>query len=290
MKRTERALAAVGSSLLAAALLISTGGCASTQAPNAAAYTDEVEYLNARAEHAFSTKEYLRARVLWQQLSKDFPYSEYASLADLRVADSYFAEKAYAAAAESYRAFTRLRPRHEKVPYAEFRVVESYAKMMPRERFFSPPTHERDLTDALIAYREGRRFLVRHRTTEYFEPAKEIVQQVADRLAAHEIYVARYYERRENYLGAMRRGAYVVASFTESTLVPEAYLIQARNAFAVEEYQTVRDALAQIANTHGDAAELVAIQALVDAIPSGEAASDAPDEPELMEDPGLSWE
>lgn len=274
MNRSVRALSVMGSSMLALALVTGTVGCASTQVVDRAAYADEAEYTNARAEAAFAAKDYLKARTIWAQLGKDFPYSQYAALSELRIGDAYFAEKAYGAAAEAYRAFARLRPRHEQVPYAEFRVVECYARLMPRDRALSPPTYERDLTDALIAYREGRRFIVRQRNSEYVEQAKTIVQDVANRLAEHELYVARYYERRDNHIGAMRRAAHVTTSFPESTLVPQAYLVQAQNAYRLEEYQIVRDALAQVMSSHGESPEVAKIQALVDTIPA-----DAPPSP-----------
>ena len=274
MNWNARAFTLLSSPLFAFTLTTALVGCASTQAPSAADFAEEVEYHFARAEHAFDNKDYPRARSLYQQIAKDFPYSQYASLSDLRVADAYYAEKVYSAAAEAYRAFVRLRPRHEKIPYAEFRVVDCFSRLMPRERFFAPPTHERDLTDALVAYREGRRYLVRYRDGEFTEQTREIVQSVADRLAAHELYVAAYYRRRDNFLGAMRRAQYVVANFPESTRVAEAYWVQADNAFHAEEYQVVRDVLAQIANAYPDSSEMAKIEALVGQIPAPSEPSD----------------
>lgn len=281
MNFSARARRASGSLLLASSMVLAVSACVKAPGPSAADFTEEVEYLFARAEHSYATKDYLRARVLWQQLSKDFPYSQYAALAELRIADSYFAEKAYASAAEAYRAFTRMRPRHEKVPYAEFRVVECYERQMPKERLLSPPTFERDLTDALVAYREGRRYIVRYRDSEYTQAATDIVKRVADRLAAHELYAARYYQRRDNHVAAMRRGQYVVTSFPESTRIPEAYLVLAQGAFHAEEYQVLRDALAQIANSHPTSPEVGRIEALVASIP-------APPEPEPVSEPSSS--
>lgn len=258
---------------LAACLASAAVGCASSaQAPDPRSYTEAAEYQFARAEHLFKKRDYDRARVVYQAVARDYPFSQYAARSDLRVADTYYGEKAYGAAIESYRAFTRLRPRHESVAYADFRIVESYVKMMPKEKFLSPPTHERDLTDALLAYREARRYVIRYRDGDYVERAREVVTDVANRLADHEIYVARYYERRKQYEGAMRRYQYLATSFPESDRVPRALLYLAQDADKADRPQIARDAYAQILNAHPNAAEVEQIASIVAKLEAREAA------------------
>ena len=47
-----------------------------------------------------------------------FPYSEFAALSDLRIADAYFAQEKYATAVEQYRTFIKLYAEHPQVIYA----------------------------------------------------------------------------------------------------------------------------------------------------------------------------
>lgn len=261
---------------LATCLATAAVGCASSaQAPDPRSYTEAAEYQFARAEHLFSKRDYDRARAVYQVVAREYPFSQFAARSDLRVADTYYGEKAYGAAIEAYRAFARLRPRHESIDYADFRVVESYVKMMPKERLLSPPTFERDLTDALLAYREARRYVIRYREGDYVERAREVVTDVSNRLADHEIYVARYYERREQYEGAMRRYQYLATSFPESDRVPKALLYLAQDAEKADMPQMARDAYAQILNSHPDAPEVASIARIVQTVEAREAAAPA---------------
>lgn len=263
---------------LACLLTGATVGCGASQEPSPEGYTEAAEFHYDRAEHFLSRKDYERARQTYQGVAREYPFSALAAQSELRIADTYFQEKAYSAAIESYRAFSRLRPRHAGVPYADFQIVQSYMTMMPKERLLSPPTHERDLTDALLAYREARRYIIRYRDGEYVEQAREIVSQVANRLADHELYVAAYYERREQYEGAVRRYQYLATSFPESDRVAGALLRMGETALLAERYDLVRDAYAQLANLSGDAAELSELSALVERANAEEAAAEASDD------------
>src|SRR3954471_15762619 len=50
-----------------------------------------------------------------------FPYSSFATEAQLKIADVYFMQDAFAEAALAYEAFRDLLPKHEKVAYAMFK-------------------------------------------------------------------------------------------------------------------------------------------------------------------------
>lgn len=218
-------------------------------------YTEAAVALYERAEHSMKRKDYDGARRRFQAVAREYPFSIYAARAELRIGDAYFNEKSYSAAVEAYRSFSRLRPRHELVPYADYQIVECYVRMMPKQRFFNPPVHERDLTDALLAYREARRFIIRYEEGEYVDKAKEIVADVADRLAEHELYVAKYYTRRDQDVAAMRRYEYLTSSFPESTLVPEALLSMAKSAEKTRHLEKVRHAADELASKFPDAKE-----------------------------------
>lgn len=215
---------------------------AQSESSSSKEYTDAAVAMYERAEHSMDRKDYEGARRRYKAVAREYPFSIYAARAELRIGDAYFKEKSYSAAVEAYRAFARLRPRHELVPYADYQIVECYVRMMPKQRFFNPPVHERDLTDALLAYREARRYIIRYQEGEYAEKAKDTVAKVADRLAEHELYVAKYYERRDQNLAAMRRYEYLVQSFPESTHLPNALLSMAKAAEKTHHLDKVQQA------------------------------------------------
>lgn len=241
--------------VFASVLLVTPVVYAKSDALSSKEYTEAAVALYERAEHSMGRKDYEGARRRYQTVAREYPFSIYAAQAELRIGDAYFKEKSYSAAVEAYRAFSRLRPRHELVPYADYQIVESYVRMMPKQRFFNPPVHERDLTDALLAYREARRYVIRYKEGEYVEGAKETLASVADRLAEHEVYVARYYERRDQDVAAMRRYEYLVSSFPESTLVPSALVSLAKAAEKTRHLDVVKHAVDKLQKDFPDAKE-----------------------------------
>ena len=83
-----------------------------------------------------------------------FPYSKFAVLADLRIADAAFGAESYLEAIDAYKLFIKFHPTHEMVEngYASFRIAEGYYHMLPDDWFLVPPAYEKDqsaVTDAL---------------------------------------------------------------------------------------------------------------------------------------------
>src|SRR5690349_20755321 len=64
-----------------------------------------------------------------------FPYSKYAVLAELRLADAEFCAEHYLQAIDAYKQFIKFHPSHEMVAngYASFRIGGAYYMMLPDE-------------------------------------------------------------------------------------------------------------------------------------------------------------
>src|SRR3990172_9546074 len=63
------------------------------------------------------TRDHAKAIETFQQIVDNYPYSDYAVLAELKIADSYFDQEKYEEALSYYRDFGDLHPQHEQVPY-----------------------------------------------------------------------------------------------------------------------------------------------------------------------------
>ena len=71
-------------------------------------------------------KDWLAASKYFQFIKSRFPYSKYAVLAELRLADAQFGAEQYIEAIDSYRLFIKFHPTHDMVAngYASFRIGE----------------------------------------------------------------------------------------------------------------------------------------------------------------------
>lgn len=122
-------------------------------------------------------------------IKNKFPYSNYSIEAQLRIADVYFLQESYGEAALSYESFRDLHPKHEKVPYAMYKIAKSHFNDIPS-------TVARDLTPAqksLDAYLE---FLKKFPTAPEAEEAKKDATHVRDLLAEKELYIGDFYFKR----------------------------------------------------------------------------------------------
>src|SRR6478735_2734813 len=104
------------------------------------------------AEEEISSDHYQLAIDKLRSVKNRFPYSKYATDAQLRIADVYYLQELYAEAALSYESFRDLHPKHEKTPYAMFRIGKSYFSDIPANI-------ARDLTPAYRAQDAFKEYL-----------------------------------------------------------------------------------------------------------------------------------
>jgi outer membrane protein assembly factor BamD len=133
----------------------------------------------------------------FQAIIDNYPYSDYAVLAELAIADAYFDDKKYEEALSYYRDFTELHPQHEKVPYAIYR---------------SALCHERRVHSAIrdqTATRDALGFLDQLLATyPYSEYASEAEAMWRELRATHADQVKRigdFYMQRDEWESAAER-------------------------------------------------------------------------------------
>jgi outer membrane protein assembly factor BamD len=153
------------------------------------------------------TKDWIAAAKYFGFIKTRFPYSKYAVLAELRLADAEFGAEQYLEAIDSYRLFIKFHPTHEMVAngYATFRIGEGYYKQLSGDFWLFPPGYEKDQSATEDAANELKSFLDKYPDSPYRPRAKEIIVQVGKRLADHEWYVARYYWDRGKPMGTVIR-------------------------------------------------------------------------------------
>jgi outer membrane protein assembly factor BamD len=140
-------------------------------------------------------KDWIAASKYFGFIKSRFPYSKYAVLAELRLADAEFGAEQYLEAIDAYRLFMKFHPTHEMVAngYASYRIGEAYFKQLSNDFWLFPPSYEKDQSSTEDAANELKAFLDKYPDSPYRDKSKEILKQVGKRLADHEWYVARYY-------------------------------------------------------------------------------------------------
>lgn len=134
----------------------------------------------------------------YQEVKNKFPYSKYATLAELAVADTYFKQESYPEAQVAYQAFKDLHPKHVKIDYVTFRLAMSFYNQLP-------PTTDRDLTISQSALLYFDEVITQYPNSEHVAEAKEKKASTLKMLADKENYIAEFYFIREKYDSALTR-------------------------------------------------------------------------------------
>ncbi len=222
-------LAAIGALALSAPLTMAACSAFETNLQDTdVSYQETARQNFDEGEAAFQDERYNEAIKFFEHVKNKFPYSKYASLADLRMADAHFEREKWLEAADAYRMFVRFHPRHEKAGFATFRVAKAYYEAMSDDVFLFPKAREMDQTatrDAIQAFDE---YLARFPKGEHTKEAKELRTSARTRLAEHDVYAAEFYEQRNKWQGAAWRYTRVADEFKDTELAPIALLKAAR--------------------------------------------------------------
>lgn len=227
------------------AIATAIAGCGGPQGA-ALSYGESARRDFERAQGAVDDNDCLTATPLLQNVRREYPYSRYAALAELRLADCELAQQHYTEAIRGYRAFIRQRPTHPEVDTANFQVAISYFRQIPSDFFLSPPPEERDQAATRSALRVVRRFLLEFPESEHVEEARDIERQVLALLARHELYVANYYLSRDRPLATINRLRTLLDQYEGSGVEPEALLLLGRTHLHVREPRQARVAFGEV--------------------------------------------
>ena len=109
-------------SLVLALSLFTLSGCGIIDMVYLPPPEDTAQELFESGNEAMSEKNYVRAAELYIKLRDAFPFSPYTLEAELALADCYYLDKEYILAAESYKDFESMHPRHEAIPYVLYQT------------------------------------------------------------------------------------------------------------------------------------------------------------------------
>ncbi len=173
------------------------------------------EQMLADAEEDIKSDHYQIAMDKLRAIKNRFPYSKQAVDSQLRIADVYFLQEAYGEAALAYESFKDLHPKHEKTPFAMYRLALSHYNDIPS-------TVARDMTSAKKALEAYNAFLVKFPNAPEASEAKKSVIDVRRKLAEKEMYIGYFYFRRDYFKTARRRYERVLEEYPDTFPVAEA--------------------------------------------------------------------
>lgn len=213
MMQTPRIISFLFSGLLALSTLLA---CSTMDKKS-----DTPEGAFAIAEEFDKDERYEEALRRYTDVKNKFPYSNFATKAELAIADVYFKQESFPEAQISYQAFRELHPKHPQIDYVLFRTALSYFNQLPSSL-------DRDLSVAQDTIRSFDDLLRMHPTSQYLNEATEKKTATLKMLAGKEEYIAFFYFKREMFDSALPRyegliNKYPKLGFDEKALYGAAY-------------------------------------------------------------------
>jgi outer membrane protein assembly factor BamD len=168
----------------------------------------EAEILYKEAKDLISKSRYIQASEKLNQIRSQYPYSFYATHAELMQADVLFSQENYAEAASAYILFRDFHPKYSNLGYVIFRISESFYNQLPT-------TFDRDLTAGVEAIKYYNELLQNYSNTEYVKDARARIAQIEDMVLKKQIYIADFYFKTHDYEAAKSRYQDLLISLTD---------------------------------------------------------------------------
>ena len=143
-----------------------------------------------------------------------YPQSIWASRSILMAAYSYYSQDYYGDAISEAKRFLRNYPANENIAYAHFLLGICYYELIVDEK--------KDLSPLLNSKKYFNIVINEHPNTDFALDAKFKLDLIDETLAGKEMYIGRYYIKKEKWIAAINRFKYVVDNYNSTIYIEEA--------------------------------------------------------------------
>lgn len=182
---------------------------------------DTVQEIFEAGNDAMQEKRYRQAANYFSEIKDDYPFSPYVVEAELSLGDALYFNEDYFLAADAFRDFEELHPRHDAMPYVLLQVARSMHK--------SYKSIDRATTELEVGLEYAQRVVAEYPGTEYATVAQEEVKQIRLLIAQREIYIAQLYQKMGNYEAAWTRYGKIAEVYPDMKEI-HAYAVEEGNA------------------------------------------------------------
>lgn len=156
---------------------------------------------------AYEDGSYQDAIEHFQKLKDWYPFSKYAILAELKIADAHYRLEQYDEAIFAYEEFEKLHPRNEAIPYVIYQIGRCYYDQID--------TIDRDQTPARKALETFQRLHKQFPNDQYARSGNEHLPKCLKSLAGNEYYIGVFYYKTKHYPAALERFMSVLSNYPD---------------------------------------------------------------------------
>jgi len=156
---------------------------------------------------AFQKGNYRDAIESFETLKDWYPFSKYAILAELKIADAHYHLAEYGEAVFAYEEFENLHPRNEAIPYVIYQIGRCYYDQID--------TIDRDQSTARKALDTFQRLTKKFPKDAYSLKARSHIIKCHKSLAANDLYVGCFYYKSGHLKAALFRFKSVLSNYPD---------------------------------------------------------------------------
>tara|TARA_X000001036_G_scaffold72522_1_gene63990 strand:+ start:25 stop:858 length:834 start_codon:yes stop_codon:yes gene_type:complete len=160
-----------------------------------------------RGDVIYAAKKFNEAELL-------YPQSEWASKAVLLSAYAYYSQNYYERSIEELERFIKKYPNHKNMDYAHFLLAMCYYENIIDEK--------KDLEPLLLSKRRFEFILKNYPNTDFAQDAKFKIDLIQDVMASKEMYIGKYYLKKEKWVAAINRFKNILHKYETTIYVEEA--------------------------------------------------------------------
>ena len=174
---------------------------------------EKLSILYADALKKTKKKDYIDAALIFEDIERQYPYSTWASQAQLMAAFCYLRSEMHDESLNVIDRYLALNPGSKEIDYAY------YMKGMNTFNQINDVTRDQSIT--YIALKSFNEVISRFPNSEYANDSKERIKIINDRLAGKELNIALQYQNDHQWVAAINRYNNIINRFGQTRYVPE---------------------------------------------------------------------
>jgi outer membrane protein assembly factor BamD len=184
------------------------------------------ERIYEKASERMTSNDYKKAVEYLKKLESRYPNSKFGAQAKLDMAYAYYKQEDAAQCVSTVERFIKIYPNHPNLDYAYYLKGVAYFKQRGIvDKVTMQDISDRDpkvLRQSFLAFKD---LLTLYPNTRYGKDATERMIYLKNKLADHELHVARHYMKVNAYVAALNRAKFVIETYPDSNFVEEALVI-----------------------------------------------------------------
>lgn len=166
-----------------------------------------------KANELIDRGDYDEAKAILEEVKAKDASQQYAALAKLRIADTYFEKESYEEAATEYETLLTADPYNKYASYAQYRLAMSYFKQIR--------TIDVSYSTAQKALKEFEKLQKNYPRNPYMDVTENRIKACQRMLAEYEFYVGSFYFKSGSYNAAAQRFNTLLKDYPDSKEEPE---------------------------------------------------------------------